>query len=31
VIEPDAERLPILDPPSGRWSFDRGTAAWSPS
>jgi hypothetical protein len=31
VIEPDAEHLPVLDPPSGRWSFDPGSGSWSSS
>jgi hypothetical protein len=31
VVEPDAERLPVLDPPSGRWSFEAGAAGWSTS
>jgi hypothetical protein len=31
VIEPDAERLPVLDPASGRWTFDPGSARWSSS
>ena len=31
VVEPDAERLPVLDPPSGRWTFDPRAARWSPS
>ena len=31
VVEPDAERLPVLDPPSGRWAFDPGSARWSSS
>ena len=31
VVEPDAERLPILDPPSGRWSFDPDAGTWSSS
>ena len=31
VVEPDAERLPILDPPSGRWSFDPGAGTWASS
>jgi hypothetical protein len=29
VIESDAERLPVLDPPAGRWSFDPGSGHWS--
>jgi hypothetical protein len=31
VVAPDAERLPVLDPPTGRWSFDSGSARWSSS
>jgi predicted MPP superfamily phosphohydrolase len=31
VAEPDAERLPVLDPASGRWTFDPGAARWSSS
>ena len=31
VVEPDAEHLPVLDPPTGRWSFDRVTDRWSRS
>ena len=31
VVEPDAERLPVLDPASGRWSFDAGAGCWSTS
>jgi len=29
VAEPDADRLPILDPPTGRWSFDPQGVRWS--
>ena len=29
VVEPDAEHLPVLDPPSGRWSFDAASGRWS--
>jgi hypothetical protein len=29
VTEPDAERLPVLDPPTGRWSFDSTSGCWS--
>ena len=29
VVEPDAERLPVLDPPSGRWTFDPAVGRWS--
>ena len=29
VIQPDAERLPVLDPPWGRWTFDPESARWS--
>jgi hypothetical protein len=31
VVEPDAERLPVLDPPSGRWAFDPSARRWSAS
>ena len=31
VVEPDAERLPVLDPPSGRWAFDPSAGRWSAS
>jgi hypothetical protein len=31
VVEPDAEHLPVLDPPTGRWSFDRVADRWSRS
>jgi len=31
VVEPDAERLPVLDPPSGRWVFDPDSVRWSSS
>ena len=30
VREPDADRLPVLDPPTGRWSFDPTSGRWSP-
>jgi hypothetical protein len=30
VREPDADRLPVLDPPTGRWFFDPASARWSP-
>jgi predicted phosphodiesterase len=29
VTEPDAERIPVLDPPTGRWSFDSTSGCWS--
>ena len=29
VREPDAERLPVLDPPTGSWSFDHASGRWS--
>jgi hypothetical protein len=29
VRPPDAERLPVLDPPAGRWSFDAASGRWS--
>jgi hypothetical protein len=28
VLEPDAERIPVLDPAEGRWSFDTATSRW---
>jgi hypothetical protein len=31
VTEPDAARLPVLDPPTGRWSFDSSSGCWSSS
>jgi hypothetical protein len=31
VVEPDAEHLPVLDPPTGHWSFDAAVGRWSPS
>ena len=31
VVEPDAERLPVLDPPSGRWTFAPDAGRWSAS
>ena len=31
VLEPDAERLPVLDPPSGHWTYDPGSVRWSAS
>jgi predicted MPP superfamily phosphohydrolase len=31
VIEPDAERLPVLDPSSGRWTFDPESGRWTTS
>jgi Calcineurin-like phosphoesterase len=31
VTEPDAERLPVLDPPTGRWSFDSRSGRWASS
>jgi len=31
VVEPDAEHLPVLDPPTGRWSFDPASGRWSRS
>jgi hypothetical protein len=31
VFEPQAERLPVLDPPSGRWVFDPDSVGWSSS
>jgi hypothetical protein len=30
VREPDAARLPVLDPATGRWSFDRAACRWTP-
>ena len=29
VIPPDAERIPVLDPAEGTWSFDAGSSRWS--
>lgn len=29
VVEPDAEKLPVLDPSTGRWSFDAASGRWS--
>jgi hypothetical protein len=29
VVEPDAERLPVLDAPSGRWTFDPTSNRWA--
>ena len=31
VVEPQGERLPVLDPPSGRWTFDPDSLGWSSS
>jgi predicted phosphodiesterase len=28
VLEPDAERIPVLDPAEGRWSFDAALSRW---
>ncbi|MDP9335642.1 MAG: hypothetical protein M3Q30_20360 [Actinomycetota bacterium] len=30
VREPDADRLPVLDPPTGHWYFDPTSGRWSP-
>ena len=29
VRAPDADRLPVLDPPTGRWFFDQPSGRWS--
>jgi predicted phosphodiesterase len=29
VVPPDAERIPVLDPAVGRWTFDSGSGRWS--
>jgi predicted phosphodiesterase len=28
VLEPDTERIPVLDPAEGRWSFDPASSRW---
>jgi hypothetical protein len=29
VAEPDADRLPVLDPAAGRWSWERDAGRWT--